>query len=331
MALPVNTHTSFDAVGNREDLSDAIFDISPTETPFVSNISRTDATATTHEWQTGSIDAATVQAYLEGDDATADASNLTVRLANDTHIFRKVISVSGTQRAVRSAGRADEYEYQLMQKGRALKTNIEKAALGTQGRSAATTTATARVLAGVATWLSTNLVQFGATSTTPGAGATLVIGNASVTVTTATQLQGPLNTVIQQVWSAGGDPGIIMCNAATKSRLSNLTGIGTLYRDVPADQQGRIVAGADWYTSDFGNHAIVPNRFMPNVNTAAAAQVNQLYVLDMDYWSLAELRGMTTEPLAKTGDSDRAMLICELTLESRNEGSSGKVGNFVFA
>ena len=332
MASPVNTWNSFEAIGNREDLSDAIYDISPTETPFVSNIARTSATSTAHEWQTGSIDAATVQAYFEGDDAAADAANATVRLVNDTQIFRKVISVSGTQRAVRSAGRADEYEYQLMQKGRALKTNIEKTALGQQGRSGATTTATARQMAGVATWLSANKVHFASTSTTPGSGATLVIGNvAGVTVTTATQLQAPLNTVIQQVWSAGGDPGIIMCNAATKQRLSNLNGIATLYRDVPADQQGRIVAGADWYTSDFGNHAIVPNRFMPNSNTAGNAQVNALYVLDMDYWAIAELRPMTTEPLAKTGDSDRAMLLCEATLEARNGGASGKVSDFIFA
>lgn len=331
MALPVNTFTSFDAAGNREDLSDAIYDITPTETPFASNIARVDATATNHEWQTDALAGATVQAYLEGDDATADAASATTRLGNETHIFRRVISVTGTQRAVRSAGRADEYEYQLAKRGREIKRNVEKALLGTQGRGNATTTATARQLGGVATWLATNKVLFGSTSTTPGAGTSMVIGNAAVTITTFTQLQGPLNTVIQQVWTAGGDPGIVMTNAATKQRVSSFTGIATLYRDVPADQQGRIVAGADWYTSDFGNHAIVPNRFAPNVNTAGAAQVNQMYVLDMDYWAIAELRGMTTEPLAKTGDSDRAMLICELTLEARNEAASGKVGNFVFA
>ncbi len=330
MALPVNTFTAFDAIGNREDLSDAIWDVDPTETPFGSNIPRVDATAVNHEWQTGGIDAATTQGYLEGDDATADAANATVRLNNRTHIFRKVISVTGTQREVRSAGRADEYEYQLMQKARALKNNIEKAFLGTQPIVAGST-ATARELGGVATWLSTNVQHFGSTSTTPGAGAALVIGDAAVTVTTATQLQNALNTVIRQVWDAGGDPGIIMCNSSSKGTLSNMTGIATLYRDVPADQQGRIVAGADWYTSNFGNHAIVPNRQMPNNNTAGNARVNQLYVLDMDYWARAELRSMRTIPLAKTGDSDRAMLICELTLECRNDKASGKVGNYVIA
>ena len=327
MALPVATFTSFDAIGNREDLSDAIWDITPTETPFGSNISRVDATATNHEWQTDSLPDATIQAYLEGDDATADARTPTSRPGNRTQIFRRVISVTGTQRAVRSAGRADEYEYQLAKEGRVLKRNIEYTLLGTQGQDAGQT-GTARELGGVATWLSTNLVQLGSTSTTPGGGADIVIGNAAVTLTIA-QFQTRLDTVIQQVWTSGGDPGIIMMGAGTKGWVRDLTGIATLYRDVPADAQGRIVAGADWYTSSFGNHAFVPNRFIPNVNTAGDSRVNQTYVLDMDYWAIAELRPMSTEPLAKTGDSDRAMLICELTLESRNEAASGRVGNYV--
>lgn len=320
------------SVGNREDLTDAIFDITPTESPFTSNLSRVDASATLHEWQTDSLPAATVQPYLEGDDATADARTATVRLANNTQIFRRVISVSGTQRAIKTAGRADEYEYQLAKEGRVIKRNIEKTLLGTQASSAGAT-ASARSLGGVATWLATNKVQFGTTHTTPGGGAAITFGTTS-TIGTFTQLQGALDTVIQQVWTAGGDPGIVMLNAATKSGalgFSNFTGIATLYRDVPADQQARIVAGADWYTSNFGNHAVIPNRFMPNINVAATAQINQMYVLDMDYWAIAELRPMSTEQLAKTGDSSRAMLICELTLEARNEQASGKVGDWVTA
>lgn len=48
MAQPTNTYSSYDAVGNREDLSDIIYDISPTETPFLSAIPRVSATGTKH-------------------------------------------------------------------------------------------------------------------------------------------------------------------------------------------------------------------------------------------------------------------------------------------
>ncbi len=256
MALPVNTFGSFDAVGNREDLSDAIYDISPMETPFVSNIPRVRAYAVSHEWQTDALAAATTQAYLEGDDATADAAIATVRLANETHIFRRVISVSGTQRAVRSAGRADEYEYQLGKRGREIKRNIEKALLGVQGRNAPASSATARQLAGVATWLSTNKIQ-AASSTTPGAGATMDIATTLVATSVAV-LKAQVDTIIQQVWTAGGDPGTIMASGPTKAFMSDMVGIATLYRDVPSKMQAQIIAGADHYVSNFGNHDIVP-------------------------------------------------------------------------
>lgn len=321
MALPVNTQTTYDTIGNAEDVTDIIFNIDPTETPFVSGIGRTKASSTKHEFQTDNLAAATTQAYLEGDDATADAASPTTRLYNDCQIFRKVISVSGTQRAVRSYGRSDEFEYQMAKRGKELKRNIEKALLGVQARTLSVTTATARTLSGVATWLSANKYHFAATSTTPGAGTAIVQGNA-VTVTTATQLDDPLATVIASCWNNGGDPSVIMTGAGGKKYLSKLTNIATLYRDVPAKSQGQIITGADVLVSNFGQHSIVPNRFMPT---------SEIYVLDMNYWKVAQLRGMTTEPLAKTGDADRAMMITELTLEACAPDGSGKLADMVFA
>lgn len=322
MALPVNTQLSIETTGNREDLSDIIYDISPMETPFCTSVERTKAYAVNHEWQTDALAAAaTNNAQLEGDDATADAHVQTTRLGNVTQIFRKVISVSRTQRAVRSAGRADEYEYQLAKRGRELKRDIERTILSDHGKVVPTTTATARQLAGVESWLSTNKHHFAATSTTPGAGTAMVIGNA-VAITTSTQLADPLDTVIAQVWTAGGDPGIIMCGAQGKKKLSGLAGIATLYRDVPAKSQGQIINGADVYVSNFGEHVIVPNRFM---------KAGTILVLDMEYWAIAELDGIQEVPLAKTGDADRAMIITEVTLEAKNEAASGKIADMTIS
>lgn len=317
MALPTNTYTSFDAVGIREDLSDIIYDISPMETPFCSRISRVNATNTKHEWQTDSLAGATSVAHLEGDDATADAASPTTRLFNDTQIFRKVVSVSGTQRAVNTAGRSDEFDYQVAKRGRELKRDIEKTLINNQALQAGTGTGTARQVAALETWLSTNKVHLAATSTTPGAGTAIVNGNA-VTITTTTQLKNAIDTVIQQCWTNGGDPSVLMCSGSVKVALSKMSGIATLYRDVPARSEAEIVAGADIYTSNFGNHTIIPNRFQ---NTGT------VHVLDMEYWAIAELRAMQTVPLAKTGDSDKSMLITELTMESRNESASGKVAD----
>jgi hypothetical protein len=320
MALPGNTQTNYDTVGNREDLSDIIYDISPTETPFCSGIARNKATAVTHEWQTDSLAAAdTANAQLEGDDASGNAVSATTRLNNVCQILDKVVIVSGTQRAVTSAGRADELEYQVAKRGRELKRDIEAIVLSEHGKVAGST-ATARNMAGIESWLSTNKVHNATTSTTPGGGTAIVEGNA--VAVTAALLKSQLDTVIQQCWTAGGDPTVIMVPGAGKVTASQMTGIATLYRDVPAKSQGQIIGGADVYVSNFGNHTIVPNRFM---------RTKTALVLDMEFWAISELRGMMVEKLAKTGDNDKRQLLTEITLEARNEASSGKVADITYS
>ena len=126
MALPTNTFATYSAVGNREDLSDMIYRIDPTDTPFMSAIEKAKASAVNHEWQTQALAAAnTANAQLEGDDATADATTPTVRLGNICQISRKVPQVSGTQQAVEHAGRDNEMAYQEMLKGLELKRDME--------------------------------------------------------------------------------------------------------------------------------------------------------------------------------------------------------------
>ena len=83
MAQPSNVFSTYDSVGNREDLSDIIYDVSPTETPFLSKIPKNKSTSTKHEWQTRALTAASgSNAVLEGDEATTDASTANTRLYN---------------------------------------------------------------------------------------------------------------------------------------------------------------------------------------------------------------------------------------------------------
>ncbi len=80
MAQPSETFDTYDSIGEREDLSDVIYNISPTDTPFLSSAAKTQATAVLHEWQTDSLAAAvTNNAVIEGDEATADAVTATTR------------------------------------------------------------------------------------------------------------------------------------------------------------------------------------------------------------------------------------------------------------
>ena len=79
-----------------------------------------------------------------------------------------------------------------------------------------------------------------------------------------------------------------------------------------------IIGGVDLYVSDFGQHKIVPNRF---------SRDRVIFILDMEYWSIAYLRPFQSVPLAVTGDSQQRMILAEYTLVSRNEAASGKVAD----
>ena len=133
MAQPTNTFDTYDSVGEREDLSDVIYSISPTDTPFISSAAKTKATAVLHEWQTDSLaSASTSNAVIEGDEATLDAVTATTRLSNSSQIMDKTVVITGTQEAVDKAGRASEIAYQIAKKAKELKRDMEATITGNQ-------------------------------------------------------------------------------------------------------------------------------------------------------------------------------------------------------
>ena len=310
MAQPTNTFDTYDSVGEREDLSDVIYSISPTDTPFLSSAAKTQATAVLHEWQTDALAAAvTNNAVIEGDEATLDASVATTRLSNSSQIMDKTVVITGTQESVDKAGRASEIAYQIAKKAKELKRDMEST-LTSNNAEVTGGSGTARQLGALGSWVITNddLASDGAS----GAGA----GNAAHTNGTQRAFtESQLKTVIKSVWNAGGDPSMIMVGPFNKQKLSGFTGNSTRF-DAGAD--ATLYTSVDVYASDFGQLQVVPNRF---------SRDRDAYVLDMDYWGVAFLRDFSMHELAKTGDSEKRQLLVEATLESRNEGASGLVAD----
>jgi hypothetical protein len=313
MTLATSAFSTYSAIGNREDLSDLIYRIDPTDTPFYTGIDREPAAATNHEWQTQALAAAsTGNAQLEGDDqVVATATTPTVRLGNQTQIQIKIARVTGTQLAVEHAGRANELDYQVMLKGKELKRDVETTLLNNQKKLSGSETV-ARNLAGIGAWIASNTDKGAG-----GADPSVIDGSVSRTDGSPqrafTELQ--LKNVLQKIWIAGGKPDVIMLGAFNKQAFSGFTGRGTPMED-QADMT--ITAAADTYKSDFGTLRAVPNRFM---------RPRDVLVLQMDMWADSALpdRNMVGIPLAKTGDSDRKQLLIEHTLTSRNEKASGGI------
>lgn len=309
MSLPTNTFTAYDAIGNREDLSDEIYRIDPTDTPFMSGVETTKATGVKHEWQTQALAAAvSTNAVLEGDDAVTDAATPTVRLFNYCQISDKVGRVSGTQEAVDHAGRDSEYAYQRMLKGMELKRDMETTLLTNKPANAGAA-ATARELASIGAWIATNDdFDSGGSSPSPIDGS-----DARNDGTQRAFTEAQLKNVLQLCWTQGGKPNVVMVGGFNKQAFSTFTGRGTPMEDTTSK---KIVASVDAYESDFGKLKVMANRFQRS---------RDCLVLQMDMWGVSYLRKFVEHKLAKTGDSERFQILSEYTLEARNEKASGGV------
>jgi len=317
------TYMTYAAKGNREDLEDIIYDISPTDTPFLSNAGRVKASAVFHEWQTDALTAAAANKQLEGADNTANTLAATTRYGNYCQISSKGIVVSGTQEAVNKAGRDSEFKYQIAKAGKELKRDMEFALTQNQASSAGTSAA-ARSLGSVESWLfsATGNVVDGTGATTPEYSSGVSAPTDAATPVTLTEAN--VKTVIQECWTDGGDPKVIMVGPHNKTVASGFTGIATQYRTSSIDsmKQGSILGAADVYISDFGEHKIVANRF---------SRDRTALILDMDYWSVATLRPIQQIMLSKTGDAEKREMLVEFTLVAKNPNASGKVADLLTA
>ena len=310
------TYQSYQSVGNREDLSDVIYNISPTETPFLNSVGKTKATAVYHEWQKDSLAAVNVSnARVEGATATDGTMTPSVRVGNRTQISDKTIKISGTLETVNKAGRRSEKAYQLAKASSELKRDMEATLLSNQVASAGDAS-TARTLGGLQTFLSSN------TSNGVGGSAGAAGTTARTTGTDRAFTATLLNTVIQSAYTNGGNPTILMVTPAQKVVASTFAGIATRYKDVPANSQAAIIGAADVYVSDFGTISIVPNRFIPIADSDDTA-----FLLDPEMAAVAYLRPFQTNELAKTGDADVTQLLVEYTLEVKNEAAHGIISD----
>ena len=330
MAVVGNTFLTYDAKGIREDLSDLISDISPTQTPFVSNIGTRSAENTYFEWQTDSLAAASATPVVEGQDLSSfTAVTPTARMGNYCQINMVDFIISGTEQRVEKAGRSSEVAYQAAKAAKELKRNVEKAALLNGVGAVGGATATARVTAGFPCWLKTNVnvndtVKPSYTGSTP-------TGASQVWKTFGTPtafLESMLKTTMQSCYENGGEPTMLMVSPYNKTVVSGFTGLASTRYNVDAsDSPTTIIGAADIYVSDFGNLSVVPNRFFTTVEDegAGTAHNDWAFLIDTDEVKLATLRPYQMKDLASTGDADKRMMLVEWGLQVNNEAAHGCV------
>lgn len=303
MALPADTLTTFTAIGNREDLSDIVYDISPTETPFLSALPKVKATGTKHEWQTAALTAASgVNKVLEGDDATTDAATVNARVYNYRQISDKVARVTGTQEAVDNAGKKAKMAAQMEARMKELKRDVETRLLGNYASAVGNATL-APECAGLQAWVKTNIDK--------ASDGTASAGNGTDTYTdgTARALQeSQVEAALALAWTNGGNPTIGILNSFQKRKFASFSGSSTKTSD---GDKTRVVNSVDVYVDPLGNTVrLVPCR---------QAQTDVIFFVDTEMAKFATLRDFRSHDLAKTGDSERKQIIVEYTLEVCNE------------
>lgn len=306
MAAPTNTQLTTATIGNREDLADVIYRITPTDTPFMSMIRKGKATNTLHEWQTDSLAAAANNEQVEGDAAVASALVPTVRLNNRTQISSKTAAVSGSQEAADSAGRKSEMGYQMAKRSLELKRDMETGL--TQNAVLATAPRRSRGLVG---WADTANINAGAGYVAPN----YITNVAQTDGTQRAFTEALLKDVCQKCYTSGGEPNVLMMGAAQKQTFSTFTGNATRMDEA---EDKKVTASVDVYVSDFGQLKAIPNRFQ---------RARDVWVLESGRWELSFYRPFRSWELAKVGDTDSKQILAEYCLQSDNPLANGLVAD----
>jgi hypothetical protein len=305
MAILTNTLLTFSAIGNREDLTDKISNISPVDTPVWSMIDKVKANATYHEWQTESLNTAAGNANLQGDEFTYGSPILTTRVGNRTQIARKEVIVSGTQEAVDKAGRNSEMVRQMANKKAELKRDREFIILSNQAPVTGNSS-TASQLRPLCGWYATNDQR--------GAGG--ADGTTSAAATDGTQrtlTEALLVAGMQAAWTNGGKPSMVVAGPKQRGVISTFNGGATKFH---TQDDKQLSATIQVYTGDFGTVKMCLDRFVRGGQTGADREI---HILDPDLLAIAELRPMFTVDVAPTGDATKGVILWEGTLEVRNE------------
>jgi len=246
----------------------------------------------------------------------ADAQIPTVRRGNYTQISRKTVQISGTSQSVVAAGGSNKMGYQLLKSSKALKRDMEGILTLNQAKAVGSSTV-ARNMGGLPAWLITNTV-FNSGGTPAGANPTDGSGSHARTYsgTTVALTEANVDSLAELMYKNSGEsPDYILVSPTNKQAVSKFTGpAGTRFNKV---EDKTLRTAIDEYETDFGMIRIVPDIFL--------AQSGDVYAIQPEYLRVAYLRPFQTVPLAKTGDSDKKLLIVEYTMEVGNEKAIGGI------
>lgn len=304
-------------VARRESLLDGLNMLDPTDTQMLSGFKQGVANNTLHEWIIDTLEAVDDNAQAEGADAPVDVANDPSRPNNITQIFARTAKITGTEQGdnLRRVGGA-KMNLELTKKMKVLKGDIEFALVRGSKASgvASNSTASARRLAGVKNWITTNVTNQSGTSLT----------------------ETILNDNFESVWTVGANVDAVYAPMKGKRRISSFNSGAT--KQVQLGDR-RLVNAVDVYESDAAKMVkLFAHRYVTTGigkgDTSPANAVNKSdYVttatpgfdiigLQEDTWATAWFRKPFTKDLAETGDFTAKEILTEVTLEAHQQAAN---------
>lgn len=304
-----NTISPYSIIGAAEDVSNEIWTLSPTKTPFINSIKKASAEAVYSEWLKKSLNAAsTSNAHQMGEDISYDAAVEPVRLGNRVQVMLRSSIVDDLANKIHKYGRSSESMMQIVDRGLEVKRDMEKIILNPQAKVTGAA-GTAPKLAGFPSWILSNYSKNDGTLAT-GDGTDTYVNGAGLRGFTEAQLK----TVLASCFTNSGDqPDMILMNGTYKQVMSTFTGNANRTVDAKGKQ---LISAIDFYVGDFGTLKCMADVFAP---------ANMVLVANTDHWELRWLQPMTTKNMAPTGLADKRVVWCAVTLAALNEAGSGAI------
>ena len=295
--MAANHLKTFDLVGKKEDVSDYISMITPSDTPFLSSIKTEKVNQTLYQWQEDQLRAVAQNAKLEGADGVDTNRDQPTMRSNGTQIIAETFKVSGTADAVKLYGRDKISARETMKTGKLVKMDLEHSLVGTGQTYVAAAEATAGIFAGVQAQIAAgNTIDAGANATDPLTEALIV------------------NTH-ETLYNEGSDATVLMVKPSDTKIISDFSEASGRTFNVENGEK-KITKVINIYESPFGTVRVVKNRRIRSTDAL---------MYDPKNWKLAVLRNWFREKLAKTGDADRWMIVGEFGLKHSNQKASALI------
>ena len=314
MAKVTNAFSTYNAVGNREDLSNAIYNIDPFDTPVMSAIRRRNVKNRLFDWQTEFLPTVNLtNAYEEGFLLVNKPAQPTVRQNNVVQISERDATVSGSQEESDAAGKGSEMAHQMAMSSKVLKNDMEAIMCSRQPRVDETSVnaPTPRNTEAISHWLGRAKDKTGAVAGAIAPGTSVaalpVLATDAFAPPTAVQLtEQMVGDAMQKAYTNGASPSLFVVPPGPKRTVSTFVGRSTSQVLVGKTE---VVSTVDVIATDFGRIKCIPSRWVPT-------DVGLL--IDPDYLAVAFFRAFRQYLMARIGDAESRMIVVEWGVECRN-------------